>query len=74
MGNSSFCPEGAFCVGEGLKIHVRASLRPSGVRPCAIATNQQILGKNLQIRVFSGKFLYESSKAQNMRAGRVDKN
>ena len=43
-------------------------LRPSVRVPCALATNQQILGKNLEIR----KFGFESSKAQNMRAGRVD--
>ena len=37
-----FCPEGAFCVGEAKKIDVRSTAR---VRvPCALATNQRILG------------------------------
>ena len=35
---------------------VRASLRPSASVPCALATNQQILGKNLEIRGFSVNF------------------
>ena len=55
-------------------LFVRPSVRPSvraSVRPYAVPTNLQILGKNLEIR---SKFWFESSKAQNMRAGRVDKN
>ena len=33
-----------------------SSVRPSGGVACAIATNQQILGKNLEIRVFPVNF------------------
>ena len=54
-----YCPEGAFCVGRLKKKGVCSSVRPP-VRtpsvPCALATNQQILGKNLQIRGFSVNF------------------
>ena len=46
-----YCPEEAFCVGRLIKYPVRASDR---VRPRpSLATNQQILGKNLEIRGFS---------------------
>ena len=43
---------------EAQKKSVRASDRPRpSVRvPCALATNQQILGKNLEIRGFSVNF------------------
>ena len=54
-----FCPEGAFCVGRLKKKGVRSSDRPSARTPsvpCALATNQQILGKNLEIRGFSVNF------------------
>ena len=40
-------------------LFVRPSLRPSvppSVRPYAVATNQQILSKNLEIRGFSVNF------------------
>ena len=58
---SGFVSEGAFCVGR-LKKRVfvrptaRLSARPSRQDPCALATNQQILGKNLEIRGFSVNF------------------
>ena len=56
---ANVCPEGAFCVGRLIKYPVRASdrvrprPRPRPSVPCALATNQQILGKNLEIRGFS---------------------
>ena len=51
---------------EALKKGVRSSVRPrpsARVRvPCALATNQQILGKNLEIRVFSVNFYLNHQK------------
>ena len=49
---ANVCPEGAFCVGRLIKYPVRASDRVPPSVPCALATNQQILGKNLEIRGF----------------------
>ena len=37
-------------------LFVRPTVRPCSVRPCAIVTNQQILGKNLEIYGFSVNF------------------
>ncbi len=51
----NICPEGAFCVGR-LKKKGCVYVRPSDRVPCALATNQQILGKNLEIRGFSVNF------------------
>ena len=65
------CPEGAFYVGEAKKIDVRSSVRPSDLRvPCAIATNQQILGKNLEIRGFSVNFDLNHQKLKTCVLGR----
>ena len=55
-----FLPRRGFLCREAHKIscscvlRLRPSLRPSV--PCALATNQQILGKNLEIRGFSVNF------------------
>ena len=63
------CPEGAFCVGSLIKNAVRSSVRPS-VR-AQLPQISEFLARILKFVVFR-KFGFESSKAQNMRAGRVD--
>ena len=44
-GNFCFCPEGAFCVGRVKKIDVRASVRPSGVRPDSVTLDLPEISK-----------------------------
>ena len=58
----NFCPEGAFCVGEGLKIHVRASDRPSGKGAIFASRSENLRsGALLSRRVVPLLFLTSSS-------------
>ena len=68
-----YCPEGAFCVGRLIKYPVRTSDRESvsPVRTCHKSANSWQESWNSW---FFSRFWFESSKAQNMLAGRVDKN